>query len=202
MPGGDADQPLRRRGAALARRWANQRLEAVEAYGRIIADYGAGRMTTRAAAGAYARLVVKETVSYSSDAVGLLSSLTTALVESAGGGKSAAAPGGASTVQDLELSAPAGGVASASVVLHNPHDRPATLSFVAGPFVGPTGELSIRPAVEPPKVELAPRSEQAVTVSAAVDAAVFEPGRNYTSNIAILGFDDLVLRVRLSALPT
>ena len=40
----------------LARRWAGQRFKAVQAYGQILADYGAGRSSSTAAAGAYAKL--------------------------------------------------------------------------------------------------------------------------------------------------
>ncbi|MCW5760929.1 hypothetical protein [Phenylobacterium sp.] len=192
-------------GGDLARRWASQRLAAVEAYARILDDYGAGRTTGAAAASAYARLVAEETVRYSADAIGLATDLASALVRKVGGQAEAAARR-VQPLQDLELSGPIGGRAAAAFVLHNPHDRPAALGFVTGHFAGPLGkeplgDTAATVTIEPAQMELAAGAAQTVTVSAVLDPEVFEPGARYTANVAIMGFDDLVLRVRLSVLP-
>lgn len=183
----------------LARRWASQRLAAVQAYGRILSDYGAGRTTTSAAAAAYARLVAEETVRYSADAIGLAADVAAALVRRAGGqletGRARVSP-----VQDLELSGPVGSEALASFSLHNPRDQPATLSFVSGRFTGTLGDTAATVALHPKRVELAAGAEQPVSVSVFVDPDVFEPGGLYTANVSISGFEDFVLRVRLSVL--
>ena len=99
----------------LARRWAGQRFKAAQAYAQILADYGAGRSTGAAAAGAYAKLVAEEGVRYSADAIGIASDFAAAFVKTAGGTVERAVDGG-SAVQDLEISGPLGGVASAEVL--------------------------------------------------------------------------------------
>lgn len=200
MAASDDNRSLGQLGAELARRWATQRLTAVEGYGRILADYGAGRTSSTAAAGAYARLAAEETVRYSADAIGLATDLATALVRRAGGQLETAARK-VQPVQDLELTGPVGGKAAANFILHNPHDRAASLSFVAGHFAGPSGDTQATVTVEPPQLELAPGAEQSVEVSATLDPAVFEPGGHYTANVAVAGFEDLVVRVRLSVAP-
>jgi hypothetical protein len=185
----------------LARRWASQRLAAVQAYSRILSDYGAGRTTTSAAAAAYARLVAEETVRYSADAIGLAADVAAALVRRAGGqletGRARVSP-----VQDLELSAPIGSEALSSFMLHNPRDQPAALSFVSSRFTGTLGDTAAKVALDPKRVELAAGAEQPVSVSVFVDPAVFEPGGLYAASVSISGFDDFVLRVRLSVLPS
>lgn len=200
MAGSDDNRSLGQLGADLTRKWATQRLTAVESYGRILADYGAGRTSSTAAAGAYARLAAEETVRYSADAIGLATDLATALVRKAGGQLETAARK-VQPVQDLELAGPVGGKAAANFILHNPHDRTASLSFVAGHFAGPSGDTKGTVTLEPPQLELAPGAEQSVKVSATLDPAVFEPGGHYTANVAVAGFEDLVLRVRLSVTP-
>jgi hypothetical protein len=184
----------------LARRWANQRLSAVHAYGRILSDYGSGRTTTSAAAAAYARLVAEETVRYSADAIGLAADLAAVLVRRAGG-RLETTPPRVSPVQDLELSGPVGGRAVASFTLHNPHDRPAMLSFVSGRFAGPSGDTATAVTLDPSRLELAAGAERTIVASAELDPTVFEAGGLYTANVSISGFDDFVLRVRLSVLP-
>lgn len=184
----------------LARRWAGQRFKAVQAYGQILSDYGAGRSTGAAAAGAYAKLVAEEGVRYSADAIGIASDFATALVKKAGGTVENAVAGG-TAVQDLEISGPLGGVASAEVLLRNPHDQAATLSFSTTNFTGTTGGAAATVTVEPPDLVLAPGDEQPITVRATLDPKVFAAGGHYAASVAISGFNDLVLRVRLSVLP-
>jgi hypothetical protein len=199
MAGSNDNRSLSQVTTDLARRWANQRLKAVQAYGAILADFGAGRTTGGGAAGAYAKLVAEEGVRYSADAVAIAGDFASALVRKAGGKveQSLTQP----PMQDLELSGPLGGVASAEFLLRNPHDRPATLSFVATEFSGTTGPAPASVTVEPSSLILAAGDEQPVTVRASLDPAIFAAGGSYTANIAITGFDDLVVRVRLSVLP-
>jgi hypothetical protein len=184
----------------LARRWAGQRLKAVQAYGQILADYGVGRTSSAAAAGAYARLVAEEGVRYSADAVGIATDFATAVVKKAGGTLEPASPT-AHPVQDLEISGPLGGEASTEFLLRNPHDVPATLSFVAGNFTGTVDGAAASVTVEPSKLVLAAGDEQPITVRASLDPKAFAAGGHYAASVAITGFDDLVLRVRLSVLP-
>jgi hypothetical protein len=186
----------------LARRWASQRLKAVQAYGTILADFGAGRTTSSAAAGAYAKLVAEESVRYSSDAIGIASDLATAVVRKAGGTIETGAPAVQQPIQDLELSGPIGGVASTEVLLRNPHDKPATLSFAATAFGDTLGGTPASVTIEPDGLVLAAGAEQPITVSAALDPKAFAAGGLYTANVAISGFDDLILRVRLTVLPS
>jgi hypothetical protein len=194
------DRSLKAVSAQLARRWATQRLGAVQAYGRILADYGGGRASGTATAQAYARLVAEESVRYSADAFGIATDLATAVVRKAGGELESAARS-AQPIQDLELSGPIGGTASVTFMLHNPHARPATLHFAPGRFEGVSGDVQASVILDPAKLELAAGAEQAITVSVNLDPAIFEVGGSYTATVAIAGFDDLVLRVRLSVLP-
>ena len=200
MAGSTDNRTLSEVGADLARRWASQRLKAVQAYGAILADYGAGRTTSAGAAGAYAKLVAEEGVRSSADAIGIATDFASALVRKAGG-KLETVGAGQPPMQDLEISGPLGGEASAEVLLRNPHDRPATLSFVAGNFTGTTGGAPATVTVEPAGLVLAAGDEQPITVRASLDPKVFAAGGRYVANVAITGFDDLVLRVRLSVLP-
>jgi hypothetical protein len=186
--------------ADLARRWATQRLAAVQAYGRILSDYGSGRSSSAAAAGAYAKLVAEEGVRYPADALSLATDFATALVRKAGATVDSV-PVVEPSIQDLEMSGPIGGTASAEFLLKNPHDQPAPLSFVTSNFTGATGDTSASVTIKPAKVTLAAGAEKLIKVSAAIDPKVFEVGGRYAANVAVTGFDDLVLRVRLTVLP-
>ena len=186
--------------ADLARRWATQRLTAVQAYGRILSDYGAGRSSSAAAAGAYARLVAEEGVRYPADALTLATDFATALVRKAGATIETGAPT-VSPIQDLEMSGPLGGTASAEFLLKNPHDQPAPLSFVTSNFTGTMGDTAATVAIKPAKFTLPPGAEKLIKVSATIDPKAFKAGGSYTANVAVTGFDDMVLRVRLTVLP-
>jgi hypothetical protein len=191
--------------ADLARRWATQRLGAVQAYGRILSDFGAGRSSSAAAAGAFARLVAEETVRYPADAIGLATEFASALVQKAGGVVETARSSGVGRspqpIQDLEISGPPGGVATGDFLLNNPHGAAAALSFSTSPFVGPGGDTGIAPVVSPAEFSLVAGAEKLVTVIANLDNEAFEPGARYSANVAINGFDDMVVRVRLTVLP-
>ena len=189
--------------ADLARRWASQRLSAVQAYGRILADYGSGRSTTSAAAAAYAKLAAEEAVRYPADALTLATDFATALVRRAGATVDSVTTGGrpAPPMQDLEISGPLGGLASGEFRLDNPHDRASAVSLVASHFTGPSGETAASPIIEPAAFTLASGGDQLVKVLAKLDAGAFEAGGRYVANVAICGFDEMVLRVRLTVLP-
>ncbi len=184
----------------LARRWANQRLAAVQSYGRILADYGSGRSTSAAAVGAFARLAAEEAVRYPSDAIGLASEYAAALAGRAGATLDVAAARQEPPIRDMELSGPLGGEASGEFYLKNPHDRPAALSFLAAQFFGTGGEAGPAAVFEPAEFTLAPGQEQLVKVSAALDPDRVKAGRSYAANVAVSGFEAMVLRVRLQVL--
>jgi len=201
-----ADKPtLAAVSADLARRWATQRLGAVQAYGRILSDFGTGRSSSAAAAGAFARLVAEEAVRYPADAIGLATDFANALVQKAGGGvQKGGAPASGRTrapIQDLEISGPVGGVASGEFLLSNPHAHAADLTFSTSTFTGSTGDTAVALVVSPADFTLAAGAEKLVTVIANLDTKAFEAGSSYTANVAINGFDDMVVRVRLTVLP-
>lgn len=184
----------------LARRWANQRLTAVQIYGRILADYGSGRSTGSAAVGAFARLAAEEAVRYPSDAIGLATEYAAVLANRAGATLDAVPSRRDSPIQDLELSGPLGGKAAGEFYLKNPHDRSAALSFLPAHFFGTGGETGPAAAFEPTEFTLPPGQEQLVKVSAALDPDLVQAGRSYAANVAVSGFDEMVLRVRLTVL--
>jgi hypothetical protein len=186
----------------LARRWANQRLAAVQSYGRILADYGSGRSTGSAAVGAFARLAAEEAVRYPSDAIGLATEYAAALAGRGGATLDVAPSRRDSPIQDLELSGPLGGQASGEFYLKNPHDRSAALSFLAAHFFGTRGETGPPAVFEPAEFTLPPGQEQLVKVSAALDPDLVRAGASYAANVAVSGFDEMVLRVRLTVLDT
>jgi hypothetical protein len=192
-------------GAELARRWATQRLGAVQTYGRILSDFGAGRSTPSAAAGAFAKLVAEETVRYPADALGLATEFASVLVQKAGGSlqtaRSTRASASSTPIQDLEISGPLGGVATGDVLLTNPHLSAATLSFSTSNLIGPDGDTGVSLVVSPAEFSLAAGAEKLITVIANLDNEALQPGVGYTANVAINGFDDMVVRVRLTVLP-
>jgi hypothetical protein len=200
MAGSTDNRTLSQVTADLARRWAGQRLAAVQAYGRILGDYSAGRANAATTAGAYARLAAEEVVRYPADAIGIATDFAAAVFREAGRNTSSGAPRDP-PVRDLEMAGPLGGEASAEVRLHNPHERAATLSFAATPFSGRAGTLPATVAVEPPELVLPAGDEQPIVLRAVLDPDVFEAGGSYTASVAISGFDDLMVRVRLSVLP-
>jgi hypothetical protein len=104
-------------------------------------------------------------------------------------------------IQDLEISGPLGGVASGEFLLTNPHASPANLSFSTSTFVGSKGATTVGLVVSPAEFTLPAGAEKLVTVIANLDTKALEAGGRYTANVAINGFDDMVVRVRLTVLP-
>ncbi len=189
--------------AELARRWATQRLAAVQAYSRILSDFGQGRSTGQAAAAAYAKLAAEEAVRYPADAVGIAVDFASALARKAGVKLDLAKVSSdrVSPIQDLEISGVLGGVATGEFLLSNPHDRPVDLGFITSNFSGPSGEVGAGVVVEPPSLSLGAGEDQTIAVMARLDPEAFLPGGRYLANVAISGFDEMVVRVRLTVLP-
>ena len=189
--------------AELSRRWATQRLAAVQAYSRILSDFGQGRSTGQAAAAAYAKLAAEEAVRYPADAVGIAVDFASALARKAGVKLDLAKVSSdrVSPIQDLEISGVLGGVATGEFLLSNPHDRPVDLGFITSNFSGPSGEVGAGVVVEPPSLSLGAGEDQTIAVMARLDPEAFLPGGRYRANVAISGFDEMVVRVRLTVLP-
>lgn len=186
----------------LARRWATQRLSAVQAYGRILSDYGTGRCTSSAAAGAMAKLAAEEAVRYPADALGLAVDFAGALARKAGLDlRASSATGAARPIQDLEIAGPLGGTAIGEVLLANPHAQPVAVTFDVSGFTGPGGETAPAPAVTPAAFTLQPGQDRQVTVRANLDPEMFAPGCAYAALLTVAGFDDMVVRIRLTVLP-
>jgi hypothetical protein len=194
-----AAQSLSRTASSLARRWATQRLSAVQSYGRILADYGNGRASGRASAEAYAKLTMEEAARYPADAFQLATDYVSALARVAGLSVATDGKGAQSSpVIDIEMSGPAGGVASRDFVLENPHDSAANIGFTASNFLDGERDVKVKPVFAPAKFAIAACGEQTVTVSAKLDRRKFKPGGNYRSNVAVEGFDDMIVRVHLT----
>jgi hypothetical protein len=186
----------------LARRWANQRLAAVQSYGRILADYSEGHSSSSAALSAYAKLLAEEAVRYPADAIGIATDYAAAWARTTGVemGLRAEPSRAAPPIRDLELAAPLGGEALGEFFLDNPHDRPAALSFVTSNFTSSAGETPVSVSVEPAEFVLDAGEERRIRVGVLLDPDIFEPGLRYTANVAVSGFDEMVLRVRLTVL--
>ncbi|UVO49702.1 hypothetical protein M0208_03940 [Sphingomonas sp. SUN019] len=192
---------LSRTTSSLARRWATQRLSAVQSYGRILADYGNGRASGRAAAQAYAKLAMEEAARYPADAFQLATDYVSAVARAAGLSTAVDKETRSSPVIDIEMSGPSGGVASRDFVLENPHDSAADIAFTASNFLDDERDVKAKPVFAPAKFSIAACGEQTVTVSAKLDPRKFKPGVSYRSNVAVEGFDDMIVRVHLIVTP-
>lgn len=181
----------------LARRWATQRLSAVERYGRILADYGTGRVGGRDAAGAYAKLAVEEAARYPSDLIGLASDYVASFARITGlranGDKQAPGP-----ILDIELSGAPGEIVSRTFTLENPHDVAVKLTFCANAYLDGDRALKAAPIFNPDQITVTAQGEETVTVSTKLDKRIFKSGSSYTANVAVEGFDDMIIRVHLS----
>jgi hypothetical protein len=188
--------------ARLARRWANQRLAAVQSYGRILADYGQGHATSGATLGAVAKLAVEEAARYSADAVGLVTDYAAAVARRTGVdlGLETQRSGPATVVRDLELSGPLDGEAAGEFYLTNPYDKSVSVSFTASHFTSPDGDAGVGPVLEPAEIVVPAGHEQKIAVRAVLDNREFKAGRTYSAHVAVAGFDHMMLRVRLTVL--
>jgi hypothetical protein len=190
--------------AQLARRWANQRLTAVQGYGRILAEYGQGRSTGGAALSAFAKLAVEEAARYPVDAIGIATDYAAAVARRTGleleTAKHEAKARSAPVVRDLDICGPQGGEALGEFFMTNPYDAAVALSFATSTFMGPQGEIPVGVRLVPADLLLAGGQEQKITVAVPLDDPAFEAGAAYTAHVAIGGFDHMVLRVRLTVL--
>lgn len=189
----------------LARRWATQRLAAVQSYGRILADYGEGRSSSRAAVGALVKLAAEEAVRYPSDAVALAADYAAAAARRVGvdlGAETSETLGdrSASPIRDLSLTGVLGGEALGEFFLKNPHGREVSVSFAASDFEGPGGEIDAKVALEPEAFVLEADEERRVRLSVFLDPKRFAAGHRYGASVAIVGFNDMLLRIRLAVL--
>ncbi len=196
----DAGDSLTAVASHLARRWASQRLAAVQTYGRILADYGQGRASTGATWGALAKLAVEEAARYPSDAIGIATDYAAAVAQRTGAdlGIQTGRSGPTTLVKDLDLSGPLGGEATGEFYLANPYEHAVTVSFTASTFSSPEGDASAGPILEPASFELAGGAERKVVVRAVLDGKDFQAPRHYSAHVAVAGFDHLVLRIRLA----
>jgi hypothetical protein len=196
--------------SALARRWAAQRVFSVHRYGQILAEYGAGRSTGRATAGAFARLAAEEAKRYPTEAFQLWSDYLTAIARTAGlsldqvgdsgrhGSERRSAERESRSVLDLDMTGVLGNVVSRDFTLDNPHDIDVSIRFVAGHFVGRDHEVQANPVFDPPEFLLLAGAEQKVTVSVKLDSRQFHPQQTYNAMVAVSGFDDMILRVHVT----
>lgn len=198
----DVARSLGQAGSDLARRWAARRLGAVQSYGRILSDYSAGRMTSRAAAGAYAKLAAEEAVRYPSDLIGIATDYVSVFARIAGDPTktssvdTAVAPG---PMLDINLSGRPGEIASQEFTLENPHDVEAKVSFTASPYTDGERELKAVPKFAPTEFVLPAGGEQKVVVTSKVDKRFFRSGHLYSAHAAVDGFDEMVIRIHLTA---
>ena len=199
---GDVARSLGEAGSDLTRRWATRRLGAVQRYGRILSDYGAGRMTGRAAAGAYAKLAAEEAARYPSDLIGIATDYLSAVARIAGvpiKTNSTETEAGPGPILDIDLSGRPGEVASREFTLENPHDVEAKGSFIATPYTDGERELKTIPKFAPTEFVIPAHGEQKVVVSSKVDKRFFRSGQLYSAHAAVDGFDEMVIRVHLTA---
>jgi hypothetical protein len=184
----------------LARRWAGQRVGAVRSYGRIIGDYGAGRTSGRATAEAVARLAAEEAARYPADAFQYWSDYWSALARTAG--LSLRSTGDtvrrANAVLDIELTGKLGSTATRDFLLENPHATDVKIGFVASGFRCGDAEIKASPQFDPLEFSLPAGGEHRVTVSVKLDRRKFKVGESYSANVAVSGFDDMVLRVHVT----
>ncbi|MFB0610968.1 hypothetical protein [Aurantiacibacter poecillastricola] len=185
----------------VARRWAGRRVEALNDYRQILADYGTGRTDNRTTAKAMARLTADEAIKYPGELLDLASDYATGLARLAGitatGTPGDTGPGTQRAVHDLMLTGDIGDTASADLVIENPRDVEVALGFAVTPFSNDMRVTKLTPAFEPANCIMAPGSEQKVTVSAKLDGRTLKAGETYTAQAIVDGFDDMVLRINL-----
>lgn len=184
----------------LARRWAGQRVVAVQSYGRIIGDYGAGRSSGRATAEAVARLTADEAARYPVDAYHFWRDYWSAVAHAAGLSTSSIGSARRQTksVLDIELAGKLGSTAKCDFILENPHSADVEISFAPSSFRCGDAEIKSLPQFDPSVFLLVAGAEHKVGVSVKLDRRKFKAGERYSANVAILGFDEMILRVHLT----
>jgi hypothetical protein len=186
----------------LARRWAGQRVVAVQHYGRIIGDYGAGRSSGRATAQAVAKLAADEAARYPVDAYQFWNDYWVAAARSVGlsAGPSGSTARSTQAVLDIELTGKLGSVATRAFILENPHMTDVEISFSPTNFRSDDAEIKASPQFDPAAFSLPAGGECKVAVAVKLDRRKFRAGECYSANVAISGFDDTILRVHLTVI--
>jgi hypothetical protein len=194
--------PFKEVGAEFARRWAQRRGDAVQRYGRILANYGSGELNAGAALQEWARLVTEETARYAEEAVELGSAYLRVLGAGfgttpfmAGAGSGAVSP----ARFDLDLTGPVGGEATRTFLLDNKQAVSAEISFLTSSFTGPVGRPPFHAAIDfvPAHLTLRPNEEQAVTLRLSLDPDLFAAGQRYDSRILVQGRDGLEIGLHI-----
>jgi hypothetical protein len=180
----------------LSRRWARQRVTAVQRYGDILASYGRGELTGRAAGEALGRLAAEEAACYPKEVVELGSDYVRALLGLVGitaGASAGHAHDRTPRRIEFEVRGPVGGQASRSFLLENKQDVTAEISFLVSAFAGPDAAAPFHAPIEftPARLTLRPHEERTVEVQVLLDAALFHPGQRYRALIVVQGYNGL-----------
>jgi hypothetical protein len=193
-------QSLSGTASELARRWAVQRVGAVQSYSKIIGDYGAGQASWRATAEAVARLAADEAARYPADAFKIWSDYISAVTRTAGLSLTTAGEAVRRTkaVLDIELTGKLGSTATRDFVLENPHKTDVKIGFAPSNFKCGETELKSLPRFDPVEFSLPAGGEHKVSVAVKLDRRKFKVGESYSANVAVSGFDDMVLRVHVT----
>jgi hypothetical protein len=185
----------------VARRWAAQRVSSVQRYGEILATYGTGRSSSRAAAEDVARLAAEEAARYPSEAFQFWSDCLTAVARTAGislGSSNIATASNVRPVLDIDLNGKLGSVATRDFILENPHASEAMIGFAAAKFVGGDREVLAAPVFDPKEFTLPGNTERKVMVSVRLDPRKFRKRQSYSARVIVSGIDDMILRVHLT----
>ncbi|MGB3472491.1 MAG: hypothetical protein WBA51_16880 [Erythrobacter sp.] len=189
----------------LARRWAGRRVNALNGYRQILADYGTGRTDSRATASAVARLTAEETIKYPGELLDLATEYASGVARMAGitatGAPADNQSGAQRTVHDLMLSGKIGETATADIMIENPREAEVALGFAATAFSNDARTTKLTPTFDPANCTMAPGSEQKVIVSVKLDGRMLKAGETYTAQAIVNGFDEMVLRLNLTVDP-
>jgi hypothetical protein len=194
--------PFSEVGAEFARRWVQRRGDAVQRYGRILENFGSGRLNAGAALQEWARLVTDETARYAEETVELGAAYLRVL--GAGFGNAPSTSGAASSEPsparfDLDLTGPLGGEVTRTFLLDNKQAVSAEISFLTSSFTGPVGTRPFHAAVDfvPARFTLRPNEEQSVTLRLALDPNLFAAGQRYDGRIIVQGHDSLEIGLHI-----
>ncbi len=189
----------------LARRWAGRRVNALNGYRQILADYGTGQVDSQTTASAVARLTAEETIKYPGELMDLASEYASGLARMAGlaatGARADSQPGTQRAVHDLMLSGKIGETATADIMIENPRDVEVGLGFATTAFSNDARVTKVSPSFDPASCTMAPGSEQKVVISVKLDGRTLKAGENYTAQAIVDGFDEMVLRLNLAVDP-
>ncbi len=185
---------------SLARRWAGQRVNALNSYRHILTDYGTGAADTRKTASAVARLTAEEVVRYPAELMELASDYASGVAKMAGLSLTAGQPASSSArpVHDIALSGKIGDTVTAEFLIENPRDEDVTIDFAATAFANDERVTKASPVFDPGAFTMSPRSEQKVAIKAKLDGRTLKAGERYSAQAIVDGFDDMVLRLNLT----